>query len=141
MTGSYAGDVTPRDAWTTLEQDPGAVLIDVRTKPEWSYVGVPDLAGLGKTLLKIEWQSWPDGGLNQDFAAEVAAGRRQARPADPAAVPLRCPQQVGGAGADRPGLAALLQYLRRLRGSASMSTKHRGSVAGWQHDGLPWIQG
>ena len=72
MTGNYAGDLSPRDAWAALELDPGAVLIDVRTKAEWSYVGLPDLAQLDKPVLKIEWQSWPDGTRNQRFVDEVA---------------------------------------------------------------------
>jgi rhodanese-related sulfurtransferase len=38
---SYAGDLNPQDAWDLLQQEPNACLIDVRTAPEWQYVGVP----------------------------------------------------------------------------------------------------
>ena len=44
---SYAGDVSPTEAWAALQQDPRAVLVDVRTHAEWSYVGLPDLRSLG----------------------------------------------------------------------------------------------
>ena len=39
----YAGDISPRQAWEMLQSDPKAVLVDVRTPPEWAYVGQPDL--------------------------------------------------------------------------------------------------
>ena len=45
---SYAGDVSPKEAWDALSGDKKAVLVDVRTIPEWAYVGVPDLRSVGK---------------------------------------------------------------------------------------------
>ena len=53
---SYAGDVTPEQAWTVLRDEPGAALVDVRTRAEWSYVGLPDLADLGKEVVHVERQ-------------------------------------------------------------------------------------
>ena len=50
MTLGYAGDLTPTEAWQKLATQPKAVLVDVRTTAEWSYVGVPDLASI---------TSWP----------------------------------------------------------------------------------
>ena len=43
----YAGDVSPNTAWKILSENKDAVLIDVRTRAEWNYVGLPDLATLG----------------------------------------------------------------------------------------------
>jgi rhodanese-related sulfurtransferase len=37
---SYAGDLTPQEAWAKLEQ--GAILVDVRTEGEWAHIGIPD---------------------------------------------------------------------------------------------------
>jgi hypothetical protein len=37
----YAGDVAPATAWKILSENKDAVLIDVRTRPEWNYVGLP----------------------------------------------------------------------------------------------------
>ena len=31
----YAGDIDARKAWEILEKDKKAVLVDVRTRPEW----------------------------------------------------------------------------------------------------------
>lgn len=41
---SYAGDLTPEQAWELLRENPDAVLVDVRTDAEWKYVGVPDVS-------------------------------------------------------------------------------------------------
>ena len=71
LNASYAGDVSPRDAWAALELDPHAVLIDVRTKAEWSYVGTPDLSALDRPVIKIEWQSWPDGHIKLAWTRQL----------------------------------------------------------------------
>ena len=34
-----------RDIWDRLKADARAVMVDVRTKAEWAFVGVPDLVG------------------------------------------------------------------------------------------------
>src|SRR6476620_2928246 len=70
---SYAGDVTPEQAWAALRDEPAAVLVDVRTRAEWSYVGLPDLAPIGKEVVLVEWQSYPDGRVNEGFVDELAA--------------------------------------------------------------------
>ncbi len=36
-------DVPVEEVWAHLEKDPGSVLIDVRTRAEWTFVGLPDL--------------------------------------------------------------------------------------------------
>ncbi|MGV7904128.1 rhodanese-like domain-containing protein, partial [Mycobacterium kansasii] len=45
---NYAGNLTPREAWELLEQDPSAVLVDCRTEAEWNYVGIPELSQVGR---------------------------------------------------------------------------------------------
>jgi len=48
---AYAGLVTPQEAWQ-LQSSGAAAIVDVRTRPEWEYVGhVPD-----STL--IEWRRY-----------------------------------------------------------------------------------
>ena len=36
---SYAGDLSPQEAWAKLEA--GAILVDVRTEGEWAHIGIP----------------------------------------------------------------------------------------------------
>ena len=51
----YAGDVSPKTAWKILSENKDAILIDVRTRAEWNYVGLPDLATLGGKPALLEW--------------------------------------------------------------------------------------
>lgn len=62
------------ETWELLEEDPGAVLIDVRTTAEWTFVGLPDLSALGKEVRLVEWTRFPDGAMNPDFVAQATEG-------------------------------------------------------------------
>ena len=44
---------------TLVAMSKGAVLIDVRTKPEWQFVGIPDLSGIGKRVAPVSWRAVP----------------------------------------------------------------------------------
>ena len=71
---SYAGDITPQESWTLLNDHPDAVLVDVRTDAEWRWVGVPDLSGLGRDVVFIEWNRGT-GQRNENFVGDlIAAG-------------------------------------------------------------------
>lgn len=63
----YAGDVSSKEAWQSLESDPRAVLIDVRTPMEWEQVGVPALNGLKQTPLFLTWDAAQGGAGNAEF--------------------------------------------------------------------------
>ena len=65
---SYAGDLTPQDAWAKLEQ--GAVLVDVRTEGEWAHIGVPDTKATDNDPLFIQW-TFPGGIPNPDFVEQL----------------------------------------------------------------------
>src|ERR1700744_2784425 len=67
---SYAGDITPEQAWKMLSENPEAVLVDVRTDAEWRFVGVPDLASLGREVVYIKWNA-ADGNPNENFVADL----------------------------------------------------------------------
>ena len=69
----YAGDLLATDAFRLLSDDPSSTLIDVRTRAEWAYVGAPDLTAIGKSVLFLEWQSFPTMQVDSDFAARLGA--------------------------------------------------------------------
>src|SRR6267378_4865372 len=68
----YAGDVAPTTAWKILSERKDAVLIDVRTRAEWNYVGLPDLEKLAKKPALIEWQVFPTMQVNSEFVAALS---------------------------------------------------------------------
>src|ERR1700683_5023410 len=71
LLDGYAGDVSVIDAYSILEEDQSAVLVDVRTKAEWSYVGAPDLSDIGKETIFVEWQEFPSMKVSPDFTARL----------------------------------------------------------------------
>src|SRR4051812_18956817 len=66
-------DVAVAEVWKRLSNDRSAVLVDVRTKAEWSFVGVPDLSSIGKKVLLSEWQNFPAGQVDPQFSEKLAA--------------------------------------------------------------------
>ena len=70
---SYAGDIPVEEAWKILETEQDAQLIDVRTKAEWTFVGVPDLAKVDRQPILLEWQEYPSMEKNSGFAEALEA--------------------------------------------------------------------
>jgi rhodanese-related sulfurtransferase len=62
--------------WQSLVSRRGAQLIDVRTRAEWTYVGIPDLEALGKRAVLVEWQTFPDQAVDPRFVERLAGELR-----------------------------------------------------------------
>jgi len=143
-SGGYAGDLLATDAYGALATDPTAILIDVRTQAEWAYVGVPDLAGLGKTPFLIEWQSYPSGHTDPQFAPRLAAAL-----GGPAKMQDSGPLYFLCRSGHRSRLAAIALTSAGWSRCFNISDgfegvldaqRHRGGVNGWKASGLPWRQ-
>lgn len=138
---AYAGDLTASQAWELLSSDPSARLVDVRTAPEWAFVGRPDLQPIGKAVLLQSWQHYPQMGVDSDFATKLTqelgetpqtapllflcrsgARSKAAAMAMTAAGYTRCYNIAGGFEGDRDDAG------------------HRGTTGGWKVAGLPWVQ-
>ena len=65
----HNGDISPSESYQRLKNNPNAVLIDVRTQPEWTFVGVP----LVDRLVRLAWQVFPVMQVNERFVEEVTA--------------------------------------------------------------------
>ena len=136
---TYAGDLTPHQAMELLIERSDAVLVDVRTRAEWSYVGVPDLAPIGKQAVLVEWLGFPDFKPNPAFLDELSgAGVRAGAP-----VVFLCRSGVRSVAAAKAATAAGLgpayNVLDGFEGPPD-ARKHRGASAGWKAAGLPWTQ-
>ena len=135
---SYAGDITPEQAWKLLSENADAVLVDVRTDAEWRFVGVPDLASLGRDVVYIEWNS-SDGKHNDNFAAELL---EQVPARDDRPVVFLCRsgnRSIGAAeAATEAGIAPSYNVLDGFEGHLD-GDSHRGG-SGWRAIGLPWKQ-
>ncbi len=137
MTG--VPDVTPRATWQALRDDPQAVLVDVRTDAEWNFVGVPDLAEAGKQAVLIPWQVYPTMQLNGQFVE--ALRRAGVTPANKVYFLCRSGARSLAAGqtVQQAGFPHAFNVADGFEGPPD-DQGHRGTVAGWKADGLPWRQ-
>jgi rhodanese-related sulfurtransferase len=135
----YAGDVDPEQVYAALKADPDAVLVDVRTGAEWSYVGMPDLSQIGKRVIPLEWQRFPDGALNESFVREL----RESGVGEGAPVYFLCRSGVRSAAAAEAATAAGLGPAYNVANGFEGPLDKDGhrTVAGWKVVGLPWRQG
>ena len=63
----YDGALHPAEAHELRSLAPGAVLVDVRTRAEWDWVGrIPG-------CVEIEWQTYPGAQANPGFGAQLQA--------------------------------------------------------------------
>lgn len=135
----YGGDVSPKQAWEILSKAPDAVLVDVRTQPEWVFVGVPDLGPLGKRAVFIPWQVFPAMQVNGEFVKLI----QQAGVKPDAPVLFLCRSggrsRAAAIAATQQGFARAYNIAGGFEGPHD-AEKHRGGKEGWKADGLPWIQ-
>ncbi|MGV9713002.1 rhodanese-like domain-containing protein [Gordonia sp. NPDC003424] len=135
---TYAGDLTPQQAWQKLENEVDTVLVDCRTRAEWSFVGVPDLEIIGKNTVFVEWTTFPDGTHNDAFVDQI----RAAGITDDTEVIFICRsghRSIGAAeAATADGIRKSYNVLDGFEGALD-ENDHRGAV-GWRAGNLPWRQ-
>lgn len=127
---SYAGAVTPQEAYALISQDSSAVLVDVRSRAELELVGRVPVA------THVEWAFYPGMVANADFAAQLQAQVDKSR-----TVIFMC--RTGGRSHNAALLAQQLGYshaynmVEGFEGEAN-ALKQRTLINGWKHAGLPW---
>lgn len=144
--------VTPEQAWQLLSETDDVRLVDVRTRAEWTFVGVSDLSAVGKRLWPVEWAVFPamrpdpalfldrldaiaaeDGGLPDRLLFLCRSGARSLAAAEAVAAAAR-----GGRYEQAP--TRLTNVAEGFEGDLDVDG-HRGRTNGWKARGLPWRQG
>jgi len=135
----YAGDVDCNEAWDILNRDAAAVLVDVRTVPEWDFVGVPDLGSISKQTTLVQWQIYREPSPNSEFLA----GLGSANISKDATVLFLCRSGARSMSAAIAATAAGYRTCYNIAGGFEGppdGESHRGLVDGWKARGLPWEQ-
>ncbi len=136
---AYAGDLSPEEAYALVRDDPDAVLVDVRTRAEWYFVGLPDLSELGKEVIGVEWVTYPEGAPNRRFLDDLT--EVGVLPDAPVAFLGRIgARSVAAAEAAAAGGFVKSYSVRDGFEGPLDRHGHRGTSAGWKFAGLPWIQ-
>src|ERR1700694_507275 len=125
----YFGALSPSDAYAIIKAVAKARLIDVRTRPEWDYVGhVPESS-------LLEWNIYPDGRRNPEFLGQLRIKAPDAHA--PVFFLCRSGQRSDGAArmAAAAGYSKAFNVLEGFEGDKD-SHGQRGRLGGWGKAGL-----
>jgi rhodanese-related sulfurtransferase len=131
----HKGNIPPREAYQRLQGNAAAVLIDVRTQPEWTFVGVPAV----ERLVRLSWQVFPEMQVNSRFVEEV---EQMGLPKDSE---ILCICRSGARSSSAAsaltdaGYSNCWNVAEGFEGDKD-AQGHRAAMNGWKHAGLPWVQ-
>ncbi len=140
---NYGGDATPRECWDKLSVDRSAVLIDVRTRAEWNFVGVPATEEAMQPVIGIEWQAFPEMKVDEAFASKLKGALDSQGATADTGLYFLC--RTGGRSLAAAkamtaiGYANTYNVVDGFEGDAD-DEGHRGNKNGWKAEGLPWKQ-
>lgn len=140
MTGTSPKSLSPQEAWKTLQDDPRAVLIDIRSAMEHLFIGHP----VGS--VHISWIDEPDWTVNPHFVTEVRKvmlGGVACHDEDCAPIILICRSGKrsveAGEALLEAGLKEVYYVSEGFEGDLD-AEHHRSTLGGWRFHGLPWEQ-
>ena len=135
----YAGEMTPAHAYCFLESNAAALLVDVRTIPEWSFVGCPDISSLGRELIRLSWRLYPTMQRNSAFEQQLA------QRVEDKSTPLLFLCRTGGRSLDAAIAMTAFGYKSCFNITFGFEGEkdhdhHRGRLNGWKAEQLSWKQ-
>jgi len=141
MSNTELHNISPKQAMRMIQDDPRAVLVDIRSSMEFLFVGHPVGA------VHVPWIDEPDWDVNPHFVADVRklmlGGTVCASEEDCAAIILICRSGKRSLEAGKELIAAGLSSVYHIdEGFEGELNDHhqRSTVGGWRFHGLPWEQ-
>lgn len=133
--------ISPPEAWTLVQGNPRAVLVDVRSDMEFLFVGHPVGA------IHIPWIDYPNWEVNPDFVAEVrktllgGINHDGSNPGAPVVLICRSGKRSLEAGnlLINHGFTEVYNIAEGFEGELD-DHHHRGTLGGWRFHKLPWEQ-
>ncbi len=132
--------IDPDDAWKKMQEDPAVLLVDVRSDMEFLMIGHP--AG----AVNAAWIDHPSWTVNPNFVSEVRKlmlGRVSGYAQNSVSLILICRSGNRSVAAAKALMAEGVQHIHVINGGFEGpldDERHRNTVAGWRHAGLPWEQ-
>jgi len=135
---SYKRNLLPKMAVERMNDNPEAVLIDVRTRAEHKYVGFPD------NSILIPWFDEPDLESDPDtFYESVIDALSDRNDAMDIELILICRSGFRSNEAlkclQSKGFTCVSHVASGFEGDLD-ENDHRGNLNGWRNDGMPWSQ-
>ncbi|KAA6183648.1 rhodanese-like domain-containing protein [Thiohalocapsa marina] len=141
MSDPIPKELTPQQAYQLIEDDPRAVLVDIRSSMEFLFVGHP------KGAVHVPWIDEPDWTVNPDFVTEIRklllGGATCSKDGPCAPVVLICRSGKRSLEAGKAllsnGFSNVYHVDEGFEGELD-EHHHRSTVGGWRFHGLPWEQ-
>lgn len=141
MESAAITSITPADAWQMVQDNPRALLIDVRSSMEYLFVGHPVGA------VHIPWIDEPDWEINTQFSTEirklVLGGIHENDAISSAPIILICRSGKRSLEAGQKLLEEGFNEVYNIDEGfeGELDENHqRSKVGGWRFRGLPWEQ-
>jgi len=133
--------LTPQQAWQMLQDDPRALLVDIRSTMEYLFVGHPTGA------VHVAWIDEPDWVVNPHFRTEIrklllgGAVCTEESPCAPVILICRSGKRSleAGKALTEGGVQNVFHIDEGFEGDLD-EHHHRGAIGGWRYRGLPWEQ-
>ena len=132
-------NISSRECFEKLSIEVNSQLIDVRTKPEWIYVGVPDLSSINKNVIFVSWQVYPEMGTNKFFENQILESNIQKN--NNLYFICRSGNRSNNAAEflTSRGFSNCFNVIDGFEGKLNHD-QQRALIDGWQFNNLPWKQ-
>ena len=132
-------NIDSRQCFEKLSKEAVSYLVDVRTKPEWLFVGVPDLQSLQKKTICVSWHVYPNMEININFETEILESGINKQDT----IFLIC--RSGQRSSDAAKFLASHGFINCCNVADGFEGKigpdhQRSTVNGWKYCKLPWKQ-
>ncbi len=141
MTTATITSITPAEAWQMVQDNPRALLVDVRSSMEYLFVGHPVGA------VHIPWIDEPNWEINEHFAVEIRklilGGIHENNTISSAPIILICRSGKRSLEAGQKLLEAGFTQVYNIDEGfeGELNELHqRSTLGGWRFRGLPWEQ-
>lgn len=131
--------LSPREAYEFLDENPEALLIDIRSSMEYLFVGHP------KGSIHIAWIDEPSWEVDPNFVKNITALCEKKNKENPQDVPIVLICRSGKRTLDAGDLLIAYDFTNVMHIDEGFEgdkdeNNHRGTLGGWRFHGLPWEQ-
>ena len=132
-------NITSIECFNKLSEISNSYLIDIRTKPEWEFTGVPDLSSLNKKTIFISWHMYPEMKINSLFENQINESNIEKNDK----LFLICRSGTRSYHAAEflvsRGYSHCFNISDGFEGKKNTSSQ-RSAIDGWKYHNLPWKQ-
>ena len=139
-------NLSPNEAWKILKENSDSLLIDVRTKEEYDFVGFADLTSINSNRsLFLPWRIYPNMAMNESFTEDLSILISKIFiNHKPKNIDLLFICRSGGRSMEAALFMSDFGYncyniIGGFEGAID-SFGHRGTTSSWKAENLPWRQ-